>query len=177
MVKPIFFLLDRSGSMEVNIDGTLEGFNSFLSEQKTLFPDSLMTLWQFDHEILVSYENLQLSDVPYLTRETFIPRGSTALMDALGTLLKQKPVGEPPMVIIFTDGQDNNSKKYTNSHIRDLIEQKTSDGWSFIYLGANQDAFAEANIIGIQSTNTVDFDMRNTPDVFRGLSATVSQRI
>jgi uncharacterized protein YegL len=176
MVRPIFFLLDRSGSMELNIDATIEGFNTFLSEQKTLFPDSLMTLWQFDHEILVSYENMQLCDVPFLNRETFVPRGSTALMDALGTLLKQKPVGEPPMVIIFTDGQDNHSVKYTNSHIHDLIEQKTSDGWSFIYLGANQDAFAEANIIGIHPANAVDFDMRDTHDVFRGLSATVSQR-
>ena len=127
MVKPIFFLLDRSGSMEFNIDGTIEGFNAFLNEQKTLFPESLMTLWQFDHEILVSYENLKLSEVSELNRDTFVPRGSTALLDALGTMLKQKPMGDPPMVIIFTDGQDNQSKKYTKAHVKDLIEQKTSE--------------------------------------------------
>ena len=177
MVKPIFFLLDRSGSMEFNIDGTIEGFNAFLNEQKTLFPESLMTLWQFDHEILVSYENLKLSEVSELNRDTFVPRGSTALLDALGTMLKQKPMGDPPMVIIFTDGQDNQSKKYTKAHVKDLIEQKTSEGWSFVYLGANQDAFAEASVIGIQVGDTVDFDMRNTPDVFRQLSVTASQRV
>ena len=128
MVKPIFFLLDRSGSMEFNIDGTIEGFNAFLNEQKTLFPESLMTLWQFDHEILVSYENLKLSEVSELNRDTFVPRGSTALLDALGTMLKQKPMGDPPMVIIFTDGQDNQSKKYTKAHVKDLIEQRTKIG-------------------------------------------------
>jgi len=177
MVQPNVFLLDRSGSMEFNIDGTIEGFNAFVSEQQVLFPNALMTLWQFDHEILVSYENIPLSDVPLLDRDTFVPRGSTALLDALGTLLKQKPVGDPPMVIIFTDGQDNQSKKYTNAHVKDLIEQRTSEGWSFIYLGANQDSFAEAAIIGIQPANTVDFDVRNTPDVFRQLSTTASQRV
>lgn len=176
MVQPIFFLLDRSGSMECNIEGTIEGFNSFINEQKSLFPESLMTLWQFDYEILVSYENLKLADVPPLTRESFVPRGSTALLDALGTLLKQKPIGEPPMVIIFTDGLDNESKKFTNAHVKDLIEQKTSEGWSFVYLGANQDAFSEASNIGIHAGDTVEFDVRRTPDVFRALSASVSQR-
>ena len=56
------------------------------------------------------------------------------------------------------------------------MEQKQKDGWKVIYLGANQDAFAEAGSIGIAAANAVNFDRTRTPDAFRCLSATVSSQ-
>jgi hypothetical protein len=178
MAPPIFFLLDRSGSMETCRDDTIGGFNAFVSDQCALNPDALMTLWQFDHEILKSYTNVPLRDVQPLRRETFQPRGATHLLDTIGEALNTgSPINEPPIVVIFTDGEENGSQKYTKSGIKEMIEQKTSEGWSFVYLGANHDAFAEAYSIGIDARTTMHFDPNDTPSAFRSLSATVSQRM
>ena len=176
MAPPIFFLLDRSGSMDMCRDDTIGGFNAFVSDQRALNPDALMTLWQFDHEVLVSYTNKPLSDVPPLTHETFQPRGSTHLLDTIGEALKSSPLAEPPIVVIFTDGEENGSHKFNKSGVKEMVEQKTSDGWTFVYLGANQDAFAEAGALGIDARTTMNYDTSRTPDAFRTLSATVSQQ-
>jgi hypothetical protein len=58
-----------------------------------------------------------------------------------------------------------------------MVEQKTSDGWTFVYLGANQDAFAEAGALGIGADTTMNYDTERTPDAFRALSATLSQQM
>jgi len=176
MAPPIFFLLDRSGSMDQCRDDTIGGFNAFVSDQRALNPDALMTLWQFDHEVLVSYTNKPLSEVPPLTRETFQPRGSTHLLDTIGEAMKSNPLNDPPIVVIFTDGEENGSHKFNKSGIKEMVEQKTSDGWTFVYLGANQDAFAEAGALGIGADTTMNYDVHHTPDAFRALSATLSQQ-
>lgn len=174
MDRTLIFLLDRSGSMETCRDDTIGGFNAFVSDQKTL--GGKLTLVQFDHEIKNVYENTPLGDVAPLTTETFQPRGSTALMDAIGRTIKAHEAKTGVVFIIQTDGEENSSHKYTKAHIKDLIEQKTKDGWTFMYLGANQDAFAEAGSMGIAACGTLHYDVNRTPDAFRQLSETVSQQ-
>lgn len=171
--RSLIFLLDRSGSMETCRDDTIGGFNSFVKDQAAL--GGKLTLIQFDHEILISYSDVDLKNIKPLTTETFEPRGSTALLDAIGTTIKSEKSSNP-LVIILTDGQENASCKYTKAHIKDLIEQKTKDGWTFMYLGANQDAFAEAGAMGIAPACTMNYDANKTPEAFRALSQTVSQR-
>ena len=168
-MSSITFLLDCSGSMESCWDDVLGGFNAFVKDQD---PGATLTLIQFDHEYTVSYDNLKMSEVPQLTRETYKPRGSTALLDALGQFLKAST--EPGVVVIFTDGQENASRTYTKAHIKDLVEQKTKDGWTFVYMGANQDAFAEAGSMGISAAHTMNYDASRTPEAMHRLSQTVS---
>jgi hypothetical protein len=168
------FLLDRSGSMETCWDDTIGGFNSFVSDQKAT--GGTLTLIQFDHEYQVTCERNEIDDVTPLTRETYKPRGSTALLDAIGRLIKDWKGTSNPSVVILTDGQENASHKFTKSHIKDLIEQKTKDGWTFAYLGANQDAFAEAGSIGIAPVCTMNYDVNRTPDAMRVLSAAMSSQ-
>jgi len=167
------FILDRSGSMETCRDDTIGGFNAFLNEQKII--GGTLTLVQFDHEYLASYTNKPIQEVEPLSRETFVPRGSTALLDAIGKTIKNVS-SSAPTVVILTDGQENSSRDYTKAHIKDLIEQKTKDGWTFVYLGANQDAFAEAGQIGIAPAATMNYDVNRTPEAFRTLSGAMSSQ-
>ena len=171
MVAPIIFLLDRSGSMETCWDDVLGGFNAFVKEQSQC---DYLTLIQFDHEYTMSYSDRKICSVEPLTRETYIPRGTTALLDSIGKMIKETP-GGPKTVVIFTDGLENASKNFTKAHVKDLIEQKTNEGWTFIYMGANQDAYAEAGAIGIAPRNTMEYDPRRTPEAFATLSSVVSQ--
>ena len=166
------FLLDVSGSMESCWDDTIGGFNAFVNDQKAT--GGTLTLIQFDHEYQVTFERTKIEDVQPLTRATYKPRGSTALLDAIGRLIKEWKGSANPSVVILTDGLENASHKFTKAHIKDLIEAKTKDGWTFAYLGANQDAFAEAGSIGIAPGCTLNYDGNRTPEAFTRLSAAVS---
>ena len=157
------FLLDRSGSMQSCRDDTIGGFNSFINVQKE--HGGTMTLCLFDHEFEVVYEKMPIDDVPPLQ---FVPRGSTALYDAIGNILKMD-LPNDTMVVILTDGEENSSTKYTANHIKDLIEMKP---WTFVYLGANQDAMLNSSRIGIR--HSIGFDTRETPQLFATLSTAMS---
>ena len=167
------FILDRSGSMETCRDDTIGGFNAFVREQREF--GGTLTLVLFDHEYQVVYKNKPMSEVEPLTTDTFVPRGSTALLDAIGRTIKEMACTKPT-VVILTDGHENCSREYTKAHIKDLVSQCTKDGWTFVYLGANQDAFAEAGSLGIAPACTVNYDVHRTPEAFRALSQAMSSQ-
>jgi len=168
------FILDCSGSMESCWDDTIGGFNSFLASQKDL--GGTMTLVHFDHEYFPKYSRVDIKKCENLSRDTYRPRGSTALLDAIGKTIKDWNSSSTPSVVILTDGYENASKAYTKAHIKDLIEQKTKEGWTFAYLGANQDAFQEAGSIGIDSRSVMNYDGSRTPEAFTRLSQAVSSQ-
>lgn len=160
------FLLDRSGSMQTIRDDTIGGFNSFVSSQV----GGTMSLYLFDHELTTVYENQPIEKVEPLTKETFQPRGSTALLDALGHILKTGP-STSCTVVIMTDGEENASHKYTHAHIKDLIDmRRMRDGWDFAYLGANVE---EGKELGIHTS--VAFDTCRTAELFQTLSCAMTQ--
>lgn len=56
------------------------------------------------------------------------------------------------IAVIMTDGLENDSHEVTKDQIRDLIAAKEEDGWTIIYMGANQDAWGEASGYGLSAT-------------------------
>jgi Mg-chelatase subunit ChlD len=157
----IAVLLDRSGSMESVKDETISGYNAFIKEQKEAGDNASLSLVQFDSAgIDTLQEFTPISAVPDLNGDTFQPRGMTPLLDALGKTinttgksLEAIPEANRPDKVVFvviTDGQENASHEFNKTHIKEMIEHQSSIyNWQFIYLGANQDAFAEAADMGI----------------------------
>ena len=164
------FLLDRSGSMATIRDDTIGGYNSFVQSQVPV--GGTMSLYLFDHELTEVYKDVPIAEVKDLTTETYVPRGSTALLDAVGQILKKED-GSKATMIILTDGEENSSSKFTNAHIKDLTEVRTKEGWDFVYLGANQDAFAVGQRMGINTT--CEFQPERSPQLFATLSAAMTQ--
>lgn len=158
-------IIDRSGSMVPIAKETQNGVRLFVSEQREIPGKATLSLYQFDHEHEAVYDFVPLRDVtPY----TLVPRGNTALLDACGfaiTKVGEKlwamPEGERPgkvIVVIATDGQENFSREYNLTQVRDLItRQREEYGWEFAYVGANQDSFAEAGNMGIAKMSTMDY--------------------
>lgn len=118
----IAIVLDRSGSMASVVEDTIGGFNKFLSEQRNKPGKNLLTLVQFDNEYQIVHDGCPLADVPNLNHSTYEPRGSTALIDAigrtidrLGRKLADMPEHERPgkvIMCVITDGQENSSTEY-----------------------------------------------------------------
>jgi len=179
MTTKIFVILDRSGSMSNCWDDTIGGFNSFISNQKKMNDDkAFLSLYQFDHEYEIVYENKEITGVEDLTKETFVPRGRTALLDAIGKTVKsipKKQENESYIIVIMTDGEENASTGYTKFHINDLISNKKELGWEFIFIGANQDAIKEAATLGISAESALNYDVKKTNATFECLSAAIGR--
>ena len=158
----ITLVVDRSGSMEKIREDAEGGVNTFIHEQATHPGEALLTLVQFDTEYEFVHRGMPIKQVPPYT---LVPRGNTALLDAVGRainetgerLAKMAEQDRPGLVILVTttDGLENSSKEFTKAQIKTLIEQQQSKyKWQFIFLGANQDAFAEAGGMGIGYSGT-----------------------
>jgi Mg-chelatase subunit ChlD len=90
------------------------------------------------------------------------PRGRTPLLDAIGLAInehgnKNVEQNEKKTLVIVTDGLENASTEYTNKAIKQLIENKTNEGWLIIYLGADHDAFDQSKNIGIEYNKTLHY--------------------
>ena len=172
----IYFVLDRSGSMHACLDDTIGGFNAFIEKQKIDNPNGTMSLVLFNDEIVTAYKNRPISEVEPLTKKIYFPSGATALLDAIGSAVKMASgTSAAVSIVILTDGAENASKTYTKIHINDLIESRR-DAWSFVFLGANQDAIKEARSLGIHERGAMTFTQNNTRVVFESLSDAFSRQ-
>ena len=159
----IAIVLDRSGSMGSVVRPTIDSFNEFIALQKHEPGEARLMLVQFDQEYQFLY-NKPLKEVEDLNTKTFVPRGSTALLDAigrtiddLGKQLDAMPQNERPgrvVVAIITDGGENASKDYGDyqypARVAAMVDhQQKKYNWRFVFLGANQDAILTARGLNI----------------------------
>lgn len=161
----LYFLLDRSGSMQSIRDDTIGGFDAFIAEQRTQSGGCRVTLAQFDDRYEEVYADRPIAEVPGLELQ---PRGTTALLDAIGRFvtdagsrLAALPEAERPgtvIVGIMTDGHENASKEWTHEGVKALIQQQTQTyGWEFLYLGADQDAIEVGTALGVPAARSMTY--------------------
>lgn len=155
----ILVIADRSGSMSSIRQDAIGGFNTFLQEQKSVKGKANFTLVLFNDKYEVPVENVDIKKVEELTESTFVPRGMTAMNDAIGKSLSQLLAKNPEKAIIciLTDGAENASKEYTSAQVKDLIEQAEAKDYQVTFLAANIDAFTAGGSLGISMTNTFAF--------------------
>lgn len=83
--------------------------------------------------------------------------------------------GSAFIVIIMTDGEENSSQRFRKHHIVNKIQGKEKLGnWSFVYMGANQDAMLEGSAIGIQQGNAISYDTSYTKSYYSRLAASTT---
>lgn len=182
----IAVVLDRSGSMESVKAETISGFNHLLKEQQQQGANARLTLVQFDSQGTdFLTENLSVTDAKPLNADTYQPRGMTPLLDALGSTINSTgrtlsaiPEANRPDKVVFviiTDGEENASHQFSKPQIKEMIEHQTQVyKWQFLYLGANQDAFAEAGGIGISPAAAADFMAGNVQAAFAATSLNIA---
>jgi len=168
----IVCILDRSASMDNIIEEAIGGFNEFIKKQKELEDEATMTVALFDDQYELLYDNVNIKDVELFNRNSWSPRGLTALFDAVGKTIntvddthkkmKKDEVPEKVLVCIVTDGMENSSNEFNANSIKKLISKYEEKGWSFIYLAANQDAFDVGTSFGISGGNTYTFTADGT---------------
>lgn len=165
----ITVLLDRSGSMAHIKEAMESAFNGFIKEHKSV-PSTRLTLVQFDD---INDQDVVYQCVPIRSAEKLHlrPRGNTPLLDAMCKVvdrtgrrladMNERDRPDQVLMVIITDGKENASRSYMRTDVYDRITKQREDyKWNFIYLGANQDTFAESKSFGIPWVNTIKW----TPD-------------
>lgn len=179
----ITMVLDRSGSMSALREATIEGFNAFIAEQRGTTGRCTLTLVQFDHEYESVYTAIDLAVVPPLV---LVPRGTTALLDAIGQAvhatgarLGAMPETERPgsvIIGIMTDGHENASRELTHAAVKALITEQTEKySWTFLYLGANQDAIEVGVGLGVAAGLSLTYGTARARDALVATGANVAR--
>lgn len=162
----ISFLIDRSGSMQPFRRDVVGGFNGFVAEHRERPHKCALTLVQFDSNapFEVIHDAVDIQDVPDLTVERYEPRGATPLLDALGRLiehadasLKRHGREEDQIVVVYSDGHENASRSWSRERLFTAITERKRKGWTFVFLGANQDSYVEARGMGIDDGSVQDY--------------------
>jgi hypothetical protein len=128
-----------------------------------------------------------LPEVTEMVAKDFVPRGSTALLDAIGrTILRidaamtARPEELRPgkvVVAVFTDGHENASREFDHRRVGDLIREfRSAKGWEFIFLAANQDAIASAGQLQMaaDSSGNAEFTAAGLKRSMRAVSRRVA---
>ena len=165
----ICMILDRTGSMESIKQDTIGGFNSYIAAQKSLPTPATFTLVQFDSqdpfEVIHKFTDIQM--VADLTGQTYVPRASTPLYDAVGRGINDLKAGlgalpealcpKKIVMVIVTDGQENASREFTGAQVRKMIVDAKEAGWQFVFLSADESAISDSSSLNIDASNAAFF--------------------
>ncbi len=153
----IIFIMDRSGSMIGFSEDTIGGFNSFIEKEKEKDINTYVTTILFDNDYEILYERKEINKVEKLTEKEYWPRGSTALLDAIGKTITsfERKIDGKALVVIMTDGYENASVEFSKKQIKEMIDKHD---WEFIYLGAEIDSYSEASQFGFSKSRIANYD-------------------
>ena len=181
----LVLVVDRSGSMASIREDMEGGIKTLLVEQGGEKGICLVTIAQFDSE----YE-LLTDGVPVAELEPYhlVPRGTTALLDAIGRTIghvKGRLDGLDSthrpghvLVAVITDGMENASQEWSRLQVMDSVKARIAEGWDFTFLGANQDAIQEGGSLGVAADSSLSYAATptGTQEAFLAMSSSMGKR-
>lgn len=170
-------ILDRSGSMHSIKNEIEKGLNSMAASQARLPGHVSFDLLTFDTELEYRYEDVDAARA----RFSIDPRGGTALYDAIVSgcnqftrkLASRIVTPDKVMVVVATDGEENQSKLADALLVRDTIAFKTTRfNWDFSFLGSDDEGIKAAAALGFEGKKTMKF--KNSASGVAGMSDSLS---
>ena len=171
-------ILDASGSMESIYNQALTGVNETIQTVRMSQKDhpelqQCLTLASFNsgkNYLNVKYSVVPIDEAKEITKEDYVACGCTALYDAMGEMiseLRRKMTDEDRVLVtVITDGYENASEHWTGPQIKLLVEELRHMGWTFTYIGANQDVEAVAGSMGIRNSMVFEETVEGTKTMF-----------
>jgi hypothetical protein len=165
----VTFLLDCSNSAGKVRDNTISAFNSYLETLKSDGDEIEFTLIRFAGAGTdPAYVCEPVRNVAPLTRETYVPRGATPLIDATYQAIAavdkslQLRNDKPKIVICIHVGSlENSSTQQTWDELSVLVAEAIALGWQFIVLDAGPDASDQGSRMDLGPHRILRYDHRS----------------
>ena len=182
----IVFILDASGSMSGLESDTVGGFNGMIERNREEPGEAVVSTVIFNDKSRVLHDRIDIREVPRLTRRQYRCCGCTALLDAVGGAIKHVDLvqgvlpdgykADKVLFVITTDGMENASRRFSYAQIKQMIEHRRERGWEFLFIGANIDAAAEAEHLGIDRERAADYlaDEQGTEVLYSAMASAVA---
>lgn len=171
------FIVDASGSMSSKaeeVKGELRRQFKDLRKDKDVSNRIMVVDFSSKDDLRVLSEPVKIKKLNKSIADNYSTRGYTALYDAVGKTFSQinSKKYDGVFVSILTDGLENDSREFTLSQVKTLIEEKrTKDKWGIVFSGTSEEAINQAVSMGIARGNTVTY--MDTPE---GLTRSASVR-
>ena len=159
-------ILDMSGSMDTIRQSVVDGFNTLtegLRQANYRFSgtqEHYLSLCVFNTFAMgYAYYNVPIDSVPPLTLEVYRPIGATPLYDAMGVSISRMMEDVDTlseysvMVTIISDGLENASRFYSKTLISWMVNGLSDRGWSFSYMGTDEEVMEQAMKLNIDSVH------------------------
>lgn len=167
-------ILDESVSMQSIKQSIINGFNELVQSIKGIqkqFPEqehyiSIISFNGLGNKVLHFMDDV--SELNTIDSSNYKPAAMTPLYDAMGfgfTKLKTELESQTDynvLVTILTDGEENTSREYTGTVIKNMIEDLSEGNWTFTYIGTDHDVEKMATNLSIK--NSMSFD-KNTDGI------------
>ena len=188
MKQEVVAIIDRSGSMQGKVYDVVGGINASINELKKNKNDDqiLFSLKIFDHyqDLLIRHKDI--TEVDILKESEFVPRGHTALYDAIYSSLvyfMERKLKDPSsfdscIFYVATDGLENSSK-ITSEELKKMVTAAAKPIYNIniLYLGSNQDSIGEAQKIGICEGQAINYteETENVTSVYKSAARVISE--
>ena len=172
-------ILDASSSMQTIYSQALSGVNETLAtiriaQEKHPELHQYVTLASFSagtHFLNRIYSAVPIAEAHNITKKEYPLLGCTALYDAMGTCISELQHhvshGDRVLVTIITDGYENSSITWDKYQIKNLVDELRQMGWTFTYIGADQDVEKVAHEIGVRNSLRFSANTEDTEKMFK----------
>ena len=152
-------IIDESGSMYPSKGDVIGGFQKMIDEQKEEKEGTCaISLYRFATTVKRDFIGKDVNEIEEITYE---PSGLTAMNDGIGTAITEigkwladmdeKDRPSKNIIVIMTDGAENNSREYDFNSINKMIKhQEEKYNWTFIYMGTDITKTDDVKKLGIR---------------------------
>jgi len=168
-------VLDRSSSMgsvrAETISGTNEQFSALRDSDDV--DNTFVAMWTFNQQVTPVFTDEKDADgkpIPILVEANTLkdisegdynPSGMTAMYDGVGDaidfLAAEAKKADSVIVVVISDGMENASSRFTSGAISSRVKELQDSGWTFTYIGANQDLTQVVADLGIHQGNVLAY--------------------
>ena len=155
----VAFIIDESGSMYPSREDVVGGFQKMIDEQKEEKDGTCaISLYRFATTVKKDFIG---KDVNEIEKIDYTPSGLTAMNDGIGIAITEigkwladmdeKDRPSKNIIVIMTDGAENNSHEYDFNTISNMIKhQEDKYNWTFIYMGTDITKTDDVKKLGIK---------------------------
>jgi uncharacterized protein YegL len=170
----VLIVQDLSGSMECQRFSVATGINEIFGDVQRRYREPC----EYNATVCIikfsSHDNIEVgpvipvNEVKQIDVRDLRCDGMTAMWDAAAIAIDHMnthSAGVPATTYIFTDGDNNDSKKHTQSSVNEMIadNKKRNPMHSVLFIGSDPTTMRNAHDIGLDRVHSIQHDSSNTP--------------